>query len=132
VIATALPSLSIRVLAQAVGAERDHLDPLAMAERYTAQFMVDRRKLNIMDPQVVARATRHVPEMIALIEQLIANGHAYVAPDGVYYDTKTFPGYGHAAQSRATRSAGGRRARRGEPEQAEPVRLRAVARGEAR
>lgn len=78
----------------AVGAEREHLDPLAMAERYTAQFMVDRRKLNIMDPQVVARATRHVPEMIALIEQLIANGHAYVAPDGVYYDTKTFPGYG--------------------------------------
>jgi len=78
----------------AVGAEREHLDPLAMAERYTAQFMVDRRKLNIMDPQVVARATRHVPEMIALIEQLIANGHGYVAPDGVYYDTKTFPGYG--------------------------------------
>ena len=78
----------------AVGAEREHLDPLAMAERYTAQFMVDRRKLNILDPHVVAKATEHIPEMIALIERLIAKGNAYVAADGVYFDTKTFPGYG--------------------------------------
>jgi cysteinyl-tRNA synthetase len=78
----------------AVGAEREHLDPLAMAERYTAQFMVDRRKLNILDPHVVAKATAHVPEMITLIERLIAKGNAYAAADGVYFDTKTFPGYG--------------------------------------
>lgn len=78
----------------AVGARREQLDPLAMAERYTAQFMVDRRKLHILDPQVVAKATQHIPEMIALIERLIANGNAYVAADGVYFDTKTFPGYG--------------------------------------
>jgi cysteinyl-tRNA synthetase len=78
----------------AVGARREGLDPLAMAERYTAQFMVDRRKLNIIDPHVVAKATEHIPEMIALIERLIAKGNAYVAPDGVYFDTTTFPGYG--------------------------------------
>ena len=78
----------------ALGAEREHLDPLAMAERYTAQFMVDRRRLNILDPHVVAKATEHVPEMIALIQRLIATGNAYVAADGVYFDTTTFPGYG--------------------------------------
>jgi cysteinyl-tRNA synthetase len=77
-----------------IGAEREGLDPLAMAERYTAQFMVDRRKLQILDPHVVAKATAHIPEMIALIERLIAKGNAYVAADGVYFDTKTFPGYG--------------------------------------
>ena len=60
----------------AVGARREGLDPLAMAERYTAQFMVDRRKLNILDPHVVAKATAHIPEMISLIERLIAEGHA--------------------------------------------------------
>ena len=32
--------------------------------------------------------------MIALIERLIAKGNAYVAADGVYFDTTTFPGYG--------------------------------------
>jgi cysteinyl-tRNA synthetase len=78
----------------AVGAEREHLDPLKMAERYTAQFMVDRRKLHILDPHVVAKATEHIPEMIALIQRLLAKGHAYVAADGVYFDTTTFPGYG--------------------------------------
>ncbi|HAF10833.1 MAG TPA: cysteine--tRNA ligase [Chloroflexi bacterium] len=77
-----------------VGAQREQLDPLAMAERYTAQFMVDRWKLHILDPQVVAKATQHIPEMIALIGRLIAKGNAYIAADGVYFDTKTFPGYG--------------------------------------
>ena len=78
----------------AVGARREGIDPLAMAERYTAQFMVDRRKLNILDSHVVAKATAHIPEMITLIERLIAKGNAYVAPDGVYFDTTTFSGYG--------------------------------------
>src|SRR5260221_7301088 len=78
----------------ALAAQREHLDPLAMAEKYTEQFMIDRRKLNIQDPHIVAKATEHIPEMIALIERLIAKGQAYVAPDGVYFDTTTFPGYG--------------------------------------
>ncbi len=78
----------------AIAAAREHLDPLRMAERYTAQFMIDRRKLHILDPHVVCKATEHIPEMIALIERLIAKGHAYVAADGVYFDTTTFPGYG--------------------------------------
>ena len=78
----------------ALAAQREHLDPLAMAEKYTDQFMVDRRKLNIRDPHIIAKATEHIPEMIALIERLISKGHAYVAPDGVYFDTTTFPGYG--------------------------------------
>ena len=78
----------------AIGAQREGIDPLAMAQSYTEQFMVDRRKLNIHDPHVVAKATDHVPEMIALIGTLIAKGDAYAAPDGVYFDTTTFPGYG--------------------------------------
>ncbi len=78
----------------AIGAKREHLDPLAIAERYTAQFMADRRKLNILDPHRVVKATEHVPLMIDLIERLIAKGNAYVAADGVYFDITTFPGYG--------------------------------------
>ncbi len=78
----------------AIGARREGIDPLAMAKKYAEQFMVDRRKLNIQDPHIVAKATEHVPEMIALIERLIAQSHAYAAPDGVYFDTTTFAGYG--------------------------------------
>ena len=78
----------------AVNARREHVDPLVLAERYTKQFFVDRAKLNILEPEVICKATDHIPEMIALIERLIAKGNAYVAEDGVYFDTTTFPGYG--------------------------------------
>jgi cysteinyl-tRNA synthetase len=75
-------------------ARSEQLPPLAIAEKYTSLFLEDRHKLNILDPHVMPKATDHIPEMIALIERLIAKGHAYVAADGVYFDTSTFPGYG--------------------------------------
>ena len=94
----------------AVTARREHVDPLVLAERFTQQFFVDRRKLNILDPVVVSKATDHIPEMIALIERLIAGGRAYVAADGVYFDTATFPGYGMRLNPEPpdTRQAGAR------------------------
>jgi cysteinyl-tRNA synthetase len=78
----------------AVGAKREGKDPQALAKMYTDQFFVDRRKLNILDPNVICKATDHIPQMIRLIEKLLANGHAYVTPNGVYFDITTFPGYG--------------------------------------
>src|SRR2546428_10448928 len=78
----------------ALTAKREHIDPLAVAERYTKQCFIDRAKLNILEPKIVCKATDHIPEMIALIERLIAKGNAYAAADGVYFDTTTFPGYG--------------------------------------
>ena len=78
----------------AVAARREQRDPLEIAARYTDVFMADRRKLNILDPHVMPKATEHIPEMLLLIEQLIAKGHAYPAADGVYFDISTFPGYG--------------------------------------
>lgn len=77
-----------------LAAERERKDPLALAAMYTERFFEDRRKLNILDPHKVAKATEHIPQMIALIERLLAKGHAYVAADGVYFDVTTFPGYG--------------------------------------
>ncbi len=78
----------------AIAARREQRDPLEIAARYTDVFMADRRKLNILDPHVMPKATDHIPEMIELIGGLIATGHAYAAPDGVYFDISTFPGYG--------------------------------------
>ena len=75
-------------------ARSEHLSPLAIADKYTRLFLEDRHKLNILDPHVMPKATEHIPEMIALIERLIAKGHAYAAADGVYFDTSTFPAYG--------------------------------------
>ena len=77
-----------------LAARSEGRDPNAIAQHYTDRFMEDRRKLHILDPHVMPYATRHIPEMIALIEKLIANGHAYAATDGVYFDVTSFAGYG--------------------------------------
>ncbi|MDP9265631.1 MAG: cysteine--tRNA ligase, partial [Chloroflexota bacterium] len=77
-----------------LAARREGRDPATIAARYTERFMADRRRLNILDPHEMPRATEHIPRMIALIERLIDKGNAYVAADGVYFDVTTFPGYG--------------------------------------
>ncbi|MEK7284932.1 MAG: cysteine--tRNA ligase [Chloroflexota bacterium] len=77
-----------------LAARRERKDPQALAKTYTDRFMDDRRKLNILDPHVMPKATDHIPQMIALIGKLIDSGHAYVASDGVYFDVSTFAGYG--------------------------------------
>ncbi|WP_395690877.1 cysteine--tRNA ligase [Nocardioides sp.] len=53
--------------------------------------------LNVAPPTYEPAATGHVPEMIVLIEELIAKGHAYAAEDGsgdVYFDVRSWPEYG--------------------------------------
>ena len=41
----------------------------------------------------ICRATGHIPQMIAMIERLVARGHAYAVAGNVYFDTATFPAY---------------------------------------
>jgi len=58
-------------------------------------FHADRRFLRIEDAEHYPRATDFIPQMIALVERLMANGVAYRADDGsVYFAISKFPGYG--------------------------------------
>jgi cysteinyl-tRNA synthetase len=50
--------------------------------------------LGTLPPTYEPRATGHVPEMIELIERLVAGGHAYDVDGDVYFDVRSFPGYG--------------------------------------
>jgi cysteinyl-tRNA synthetase len=59
--------------------------------------------LNVAAPTYEPAATGHVPEMIELIETLIARGHAYAAEDGsgdVYFDVRSWPAYGELTHQR--------------------------------
>ncbi len=61
---------------------------------YTQEFFRDLDSLNIRRAHIIPRATETIPDMIALIERLIAKKHAYVAADGsVYYSIQSFPDY---------------------------------------
>jgi len=66
-----------------------------VTEPVTATFHRDREFLRIESAEVYPKATEHIPEMIALVERLMARGLAYQAEDAsVYFAIARFPGYG--------------------------------------
>ena len=70
-----------------------------ITEPYTELFHKDRRYLRIEDAERYPEATTHIPEMIELVERLVANGVAYIADDGsVYFAIDRFPTYGQLSQ----------------------------------
>jgi len=59
------------------------------------------RSLGVLDPTYSPRATGHIPEMVDLMDRLIASGHAYATDDGdVYFDVRSFPEYGSLSGQR--------------------------------
>ena len=66
-----------------------------LTERTTADYHADMAALGALPPDIEPRATQHIPEMIAIIEKLIASGHAYAAQGHVLFAVATYPAYGH-------------------------------------
>ncbi|MBI3618713.1 cysteine--tRNA ligase [Candidatus Peregrinibacteria bacterium] len=75
-------------------AKEEKTDPLSIARKYTEQYLEDEHALNMLEPFARPRASETIPEMIAIIQTLIAKGNAYEAADGVYFSVETFPQYG--------------------------------------
>ena len=62
---------------------------------WTTKFHADCAALNTLAPHIEPSAVQHIPHQIAMIEKLIANGHAYAAADGsVYFRVSSFKEYG--------------------------------------
>ena len=65
---------------------------------YTAKYIdalwEDFDALGCERPEIVPRATRHIPEMVALIERLLESRHAYQSDGSIYYRIASFPEYG--------------------------------------
>jgi cysteinyl-tRNA synthetase len=68
--------------------------PQQIAEEYTQRFMRDEAALGIAPAHVFPKATEHVGEMIAMIEQLLKRGMAYEVEGNVYYNAGAFASYG--------------------------------------
>ena len=69
--------------------------PIAeITARTTARFHEDIAALGALPPDEEPRATDHIPEMLALIEALIAKGHAYEAEDHVLFNVSSMADYG--------------------------------------
>jgi cysteinyl-tRNA synthetase len=71
------------------------LSPLEIAEKYARADREDADAVGIRRPDIMPKATEHIPGMIELSQTLIAGGHAYAVEGGsVYFDVSSFPGYG--------------------------------------
>ena len=74
---------------------RESGEPIgAVTARTTADFHDDMTAIGNRAPDVEPRATAHVPEMIEVIDRLIAGGHAYAAEGHVLFSVASFPQYG--------------------------------------
>lgn len=67
-------------------------------DEFTAEFIQafweDFDALGLEHPEIVPRATHHIPEMVSIIETLLENGHAYESDGSIYYRIAAFPNYG--------------------------------------
>ena len=66
-----------------------------LGERFIDEYYKDAKALGIRPATVHPKATEHIAEIIALVQRLVDNGHAYPGKSGdVYYRVSAFPGYG--------------------------------------
>ena len=72
----------------------EHKTPEEIARFYEDHFYQDEAAMHILPAQFFPRATAHIPQMIRIIEELIANGHAYTANGNVFFDVTSFDRYG--------------------------------------
>ena len=76
-------------------AKEEGVSMAEVARRYTEEYLKDSDGLNVRRPTVQPRATDHIQEILGIVADLVASGHAYVARNGdVYFRVKSDPGYG--------------------------------------
>lgn len=79
------------------GAKREGKTAWEVAKFYEAHFFRTMDAVLVIRPDVVCRATEHIPEMLALIQKLVSLGFTYQISDGIYFDISRFPEYGKLA-----------------------------------
>ena len=72
-----------------------------IAEKYLLAYQEDMKLLGVAPADVEPKATEHIPDIIRLIQILIEKGHAYRLNGDVYYEVKTYPGYGRLSKRKA-------------------------------
>ena len=69
-----------------------------VAERYIGEFRRDYERLDLVQPDVWARATDYIAEDEAIVDRLSDKGYTYETSDGVYFDTSKFAKYADFAR----------------------------------
>ncbi|HZZ83414.1 MAG TPA: cysteine--tRNA ligase [Anaeromyxobacteraceae bacterium] len=93
-------------------------DPAALAARFADAFDEDMDALQCLRPDAAPRVTGHLPEIVALIERLVASGFAYAPGNGdVYFSVRKFPEYTRLSKRNLDDLVAGARVEPGEAKQ---------------
>lgn len=68
-------------------------DPIALAARFVGEFEADAKALHLIAPDVAPKVSETVPEIVELVQRLVAKGVAYVAGGDVYFEVRKYPEY---------------------------------------
>ncbi len=74
----------------AARARLEQLEPMEIAQKYTARYHEMMQELNVLRPSIEPLASGHIIEQIALIEKIFAAGYAYENAGDVYFDIERY------------------------------------------
>lgn len=75
------------------GAKKFGKTVLEVARLFEDDFLKSISLVNVLRPTVIARATEHIADQIALIEELVVKGFTYKTPQAIYFNVSKFPDY---------------------------------------
>lgn len=83
--------------------------PWEIARYYSEVFFKDLERLNIEPPEIIAKATDHIQDMIDFVQGLVDKGYGYETSDGIYFDVSKFPRYGSLSGKKLEEQVAGAR-----------------------
>lgn len=96
-------------------------DVKKIAKRYTDEFLLDLKRLNIQRPHVLAPASSYIVDQLKLIRRLFKKGFAYDTNEAVYFDVSKFPSYNKlSGRNLAAQTVGAREEVKIDPEKRNP------------
>lgn len=75
------------------GAKREGKTAWDVAKFYSDDFFAGMKKLNVVQPKYMPKATDYINEQLDLVRKLKEKGVSYQTSDGIYFDTSQFPAY---------------------------------------
>jgi cysteinyl-tRNA synthetase len=71
-------------------ARLEALEPMEIVQHYTNSYHQDMNLLNVQSPSIEPNASGHIPEQIAMIQQIIKKGLGYEVHGSVYFDVEAY------------------------------------------
>ena len=74
-------------------AKKENKSPYEIARFYTEAFFKDMDKLNIERPEIIAKATDHISDMLEFAKEIVKNGYGYETSTAIYFDVSKLDKY---------------------------------------